>query len=413
LNLREPILNFTSVSIAWRYARSRNGSRFLNFITLFSIGGVLLGVCALIIVLSVMNGFENQLKHKILGAVPHIVIKEGVGESLIPKLQTIKSVAGNSPISLSQAMVQGNNELNAIMLQGINPLKDQAINPIAANMRYGKFNSLSSGKYNVLLGRSLSQQLNVMVGDKIRIISAQRSVYTPFGRMPSQRNFTISGIFEMRSQADTSIAVIHIDDAMRLLRQPKDQQADTRLFLNDAFDDTLVTNQLKQLASTPLVINTWREQYGELFAAVNMEKNMMWLMLSLIIAVAAFNIISALVILVTEKHIDIAILSTLGLSRSKIALIFICQGTFNGIIGTLLGTGLGLLITTYLNELLTFLHLNIIANPSDPSAGLPILIDNEQIVMLVGATVLTTLISTLYPSYKAGCVEPAKALKHD
>jgi len=406
-------VNFTSVSIAWRYARSRNGSRFLNFITLFSIGGVMLGVCALIIVLSVMNGFENQLKHRILGAVPHIVIENGIDKALKAKLDTNKSIEGHSPISLSQAMVQGADELSAVMLQGIDPLKDSAINPLAANMRYGEFNSLIPGKYNVLLGRSLARQLNVTVGDKIRIISAQRSVFTPFGRMPSQRNFTISGVFEMKSQADTSIAVIHINDALRLLREPKNKPQDTRIFLNNAFDDAIVSAQLSQLASSPLVINTWRAQYGELFSAVNMEKNMIRLMLSLIIAVAAFNIISALVILVTEKQTDIAILATLGLNRTQIALIFICQGTFNGLIGTLLGTAIGLTLTKYLNDLLNFFHLNIIANPGDPSAGLPILINNEQILMLVGATVLTTLISTLYPSYKAGRVDPAKALKHD
>lgn len=406
-------MNFTSVSIAWRYARSRSGSRFLNFITLFSIGGIMLGVCALIIVLSVMNGFENQLKHRILGAVPHLVIKNGLDESLTVSSTNSGYIAAITPISLSQAMVQGDNELSAVMLQGIDPTQDKLVNPIASNMRYGKFDSLTPGKYNVLLGRSLARQLNVTVGDKIRIISAQRSVFTPFGRMPSQRNFTISGVFEMESQADTSIVIVHIKDALRLLREPKSKTPDSRIFLYNAFDDAIVSAQLTQHSSAPLTINSWRADYGALFAAVNMEKNMMWLMLSLIIAVAAFNIISALVILVTEKQTDIAILATLGLSRTKIAMIFICQGTFNGLIGTLVGTALGLTLTFYLNDLLNFFNLNIIANPGDPGAGLPILINSQQIVMLVVATVLVTLISTLYPSYKAGNVDPAKALKHD
>jgi len=406
-------LNLISASIAWRYARSRNGSRFLNFITLFSIGGILLGVCALIIVLSVMNGFENQLKHQILGAVPHIIVDNPSEKSLThAKLSQVPQVKGVSRVSLSQAMIQGDNQLNAVMLQGINPSEELTLNPLAQNMRYGTIESLDAGKYNVIIGRRLARELNVTVGDKIRVISAERSVFTPLGRIPSQRNFTISGVFEMQSEVDSTVAIVHIKDAQRLLRLPKNYQAPYRLFLNDAFDETQVTNKLKTLDSS-LSIKSWRSEYGELFSAVSMEKNMMWLMLSLIIAVAAFNIISALVILVTEKQTDIAILSTLGLNQNNIALIFILQGTFNGLIGTLAGSAIGLLITCFLNEILTTLGLNLIVNPVDPSAGLPILINEGQILILVGATVLLSLLATLYPSFKAGRVDPAKALKHD
>jgi len=406
-------LNLISASIAWRYARSRNGSRFLNFITLFSIGGILLGVCALIIVLSVMNGFENQLKHQILGAVPHIMVDNPSSKLMTNKeLSAIPKVKGVSRVSLSQAMIQGDNELNAVMLQGINPSDELTLNPLAHNMRYGTFESLNAGKYNVIIGRRLARQLSVTVGDKIRIISAERSVFTPLGRMPSQRNFTISGVFEMQSEVDSTVAIINITDAQRLLRLPKNYQAPYRLFLHDAFDESQVTENLK-IKDSSLVLKSWRSEYGELFSAVSMEKNMMWLMLSLIIAVAAFNIISALVILVTEKQTDIAILSTLGLNQSNIACIFILQGTFNGLIGTLAGTGLGLLLTYFINDMLNALGLNLIVNPVDPSAGLPILINESQILILVGATVLLTLLATLYPSFKAGRVDPAKALKHE
>lgn len=406
------LLNFTSLSIAWRYARARNGSHFLNFITLFSIGGILLGVCALIIVLSVMNGFEGQLKDRILGAVPHMMVTPSNNEFDHQQLKVSEQVQGVSPVSLSQAMVQGHSELSAVMLQGIDPNIDRTISPIAQNMRYGSFDSLVAGKYRVLLGRSLARNLNVTVGDKIRIISASKSVFTPFGRMPSQRNFTIGGIFEMQSQADESVAFIHIQDARRLLRESKDAPTTYRLYLENAFDDQLVASSLAQLDNS-LQVDTWRSEYGELFAAVRMEKNMMWLMLSLIIAVAAFNIISALVILVTEKQTDIAILSTLGLSRTKVAMIFIAQGTLNGFIGTVLGTAIGLTMTFYLNEILNLFNLNIVANPIDPTAGLPIVIDYQQIVWLIIATVGVTLLATLYPSFKAGAVDPAKALKHE
>ncbi|MGB0832958.1 MAG: lipoprotein-releasing ABC transporter permease subunit [Psychrobium sp.] len=404
-------MNLTPYLIAWRFARARGGSRFLNFITLFSIGGILLGVAALIIVLSVMNGFESQLKDRILGAVPHIVIKD-LKKEQISILKQSAQVVEVTPLSMSQAMIQGDSELSAVMLQGIDPNQDSKVNPLASNMRYGAFDSLESGKYRIILGRILARQLNVTVGDKIRVISAQKSVFTPFGRMPSQRNFTISGVFEMQSQADSSIALVHIDDAKRLLRQRAAGVSDYRLFLSNAFDDAPVSSQLAQNIELDK-ISTWREQYGELFSAVRMEKNMLWMMLSLIIAVAAFNIISALVILVTEKQTDIAILSTLGLSRTRIAMIFIAQGTLNGFVGTVLGTVIGLLLTFNLNDILHALNLNIVANPIDPTGGLPIVVDFQQVVILVAATVVVTLVSTLYPSYKAGAVEPAKALKHE
>ncbi len=404
-------LNITPYLIAWRYARARNGSRFLNFITLFSIGGIMLGVTALIIVLSVMNGFESQLKDRILGAVPHIVATQ-VNERDKSLLEAPEQVIGVTPLLMSQAMIQGDSELSAVMLQGIDPSEDKHVNPLASNMRYGEFDTLVAGKYRIIVGRLLARQLNVRVGDKIRVISAEKSVFTPFGRMPSQRNFTISGVFEMQSEADSSIALVHIDDARRLLRLPKNFEPNYRLFLTNSFDDLAVAAQIED-ATQHIELSSWRNEYGELFSAVRMEKNMLWMMLSLIIAVAAFNIISALVILVTEKQTDIAILSTLGLSRAKTALIFIAQGTLNGFIGTIVGTFAGLLLTHNLNGILHALNLNIVANPIDPTGGLPIVIDYQQVTILVLATVAVTLISTLYPSYKAGAVEPAKALKHE
>jgi len=404
-------LNITPYLIAWRYARARNGSRFLNFITLFSIGGIMLGVTALIIVLSVMNGFESQLKDRILGAVPHIVATN-VSDNNRSSLANPDQVIGVTPLLMSQAMIQGDSELSAVMLQGIEPIDDAAVNPLASNMRYGEFDTLVAGKYRIIVGRLLARQLNVRVGDKIRVISAEKSVFTPFGRMPSQRNFTISGVFEMQSEADASIALVHIEDARRLLRLPKGFEPSYRLFLNNSFDDLLVSSQIHNVAPQ-IELSSWRNEYGELFSAVRMEKNMLWMMLSVIIAVAAFNIISALVILVTEKQTDIAILSTLGLSRVKTALIFITQGTLNGIIGTIVGTIAGLLLTYNLNPILHALNLNIVANPVDPTGGLPIVIDYQQVATLVLATVIVTLVSTLYPSYKAGAVEPAEALKHE
>jgi len=414
-------LNLTSFKIALRYARARSGSRFLNFITVFSVGGITLGVSALIIVMSVMNGFEGQLKQRILGAVPHVVVEQRQSVSQwqekIDALSNIDSVVGITPVNLSTAMLQGRNKLSAVALQGIEPNSDSAINPVHKVMRYGSFDSLTVGSYNIIMGTALANQLGLQLGDKVRVLSAQRSVYTPLGRIPNQRKFTLSGVFDMQSQADTSIALVNISDAARLLRYPKDSAGGLRVYLDDAFagDDVAaaVRNILSSGDDEGLRVVTWREQFGELFTAVKMEKNMMWLMLGLIIAVAAFNIISALVILVTEKQTDIAILSTLGLSRTKIALIFIAQGTLNGLLGTVIGLFVGLGLTLQLNNILFALGLGGLANPVDPNAGLPIIIVEQQIVGLVLLTVLVTVVATLYPSFKAGQTNPAEALKHE
>jgi len=413
-------LNFTSMKIALRYAKARSGSRFLNFITVFSIGGITLGVSALILVMSVMNGFEGQLKQRILGAVPHVLINDRQNNEhwsgVISSFEKIPGVAGTSLVNLSTAMLQGKRKLSAVSLQGIDPKTSSVINPIAQAMRYGEFSSLTPGSYNIVMGTALANELGLMLGDKVRVLSAERSVYTPLGRMPNQRNFTLSGVFDMQSEADTSIALINIEDAARLLRYPRNSAGGLRLYLSDAFLADKVAVKSADIIATfdsKSTILTWRQQFGELFSAVSMEKNMMWLMLGLIIAVAAFNIISALVILVTEKQSDIAILSTLGLSRFKIALIFITQGTLNGLLGTAFGLVIGLALTTQLNSLLNMVGLGHVINPVDPGAGLPIVIEPEQIFGLALSTIIVTILATLYPSFKAGQTNPAEALKHE
>ncbi|NRA70489.1 MAG: lipoprotein-releasing ABC transporter permease subunit [Gammaproteobacteria bacterium] len=412
-----------SFYIAMRYARARQGSRFLNFITIFSMAGVALGVAALIVVLSVMNGFEQQLKQRILGAVPHLLIENKQNEQqwqpLIAKLEQVEHVTAVTMVNMSSAIIQGPSQVKAVSLQGIDPEQESNASMVAKHMITGDLSLLQSGQYSIIIGRALARELGVYIGAKVRVLSARRSVYTPLGRMPSQRKFTVVGIFELGSEIDSKVALIHRGDAARLLRENSHSVESLRLYLDDAFNASKVAQNI-----LPIVENysereeqakliSWRHTYGELFAAVTMEKNMMWLMLSLIIAVAAFNIVSALVILVTEKQTDIAIFSTLGLTRRRIAHIFIVQGVFNGLLGTVIGLFLGLGMVYFLNDILSLLGVKALANPVDPSAGLPILIKPIQISYLVVATLVVTFLATLYPSFKAGNVNPAEALKHD
>jgi len=412
-----------SLFIAWRYARARQGSRFLNFITLFSMAGIALGVMALIVVLSVMNGFEQQLKQRILGAVPHVLISQSTPanleqwQPLIDSLSELKQVQAVTPVNNSGAMIQGPNKLQAVLLQGIDPALEQNVSVISNNMISGQFSSLEAGRYGIIIGRALAYKLGVSVGAKVRVLSARRSVYTPLGRMPSQRKFTVVGLFELGSEIDANVALIHRVDAARLLRRAGDQVESVRLYLTDAFAATSTTASIAPLVAqhsdNQATMASWHQSYGELFAAVQMEKNMMWLMLSLIIGVAAFNIVSALVILVTEKQTAIAILATLGLSPRRIANIFIIQGVVNGIVGAIIGLVLGLSAALFLNDIISLLGINALANPVDPTSGLPILIRPLQIFYLMLATITVTFVATLYPSFKAGRVNPAEALKYE
>jgi lipoprotein-releasing system permease protein len=304
-----------------------------------------------------------------------------------------------------------------VLLQGIDPAQEQSVSTLGQHLIAGQLQSLIDGDYGIVIGRVLALQLGVFVGDKVRVLSARRSVYTPLGRMPSQRKFTVVGVFELGSEIDANVALIHRSDAARLLRRKGSSVESLRLYLADAFDATAVAKAIEPLitefAGAGAKMISWHQTYGELFAAVQMEKNMMWLMLSLIIAVAAFNIVSALVILVTEKQTDIAILSTLGLSQGRIAKIFIVQGVVNGVIGAVLGLAIGLTVTLFLNDLLALLGIKALANPVDPLNGLPVLIKPLQIFYLMIATVGVTFVATLYPSFKAGSVKPAEALKHE
>ena len=229
-----------SFYIAMRYARARQGSRFLNFITIFSMAGVALGVAALIVVLSVMNGFEQQLKQRILGAVPHLLIENKQNEQqwqpLIAKLEQVEHVTAVTMVNMSSAIIQGPSQVKAVSLQGIDPEQESNASMVAKHMITGDLSLLQSGQYSIIIGRALARELGVYIGAKVRVLSARRSVYTPLGRMPSQRKFTVVGIFELGSEIDSKVALIHRGDAARLLRENSHSVESFRLYLVDAFN---------------------------------------------------------------------------------------------------------------------------------------------------------------------------------
>lgn len=369
--------------------------------------GIALGLTALIIVISVMNGFEGQLKTRILGIVPHIEILGDVDESM---LSALPHVITTMPYRETEAVVQSRSELRGVQVHGVVPDTMIANAMVAQQMEQGRFNSLEAGQYHVILGRALAIKLDARIGDKLRIMVAGASVYTPFGRMPSQRLVTISGIFDMGSQMDDTAIYMHKDDVNRLLRDPKGAGESTRLFLDDAFEYAVPVAQLRE-QQPGLQIKTWRERQGPLFDAVKMEKNMMFLMLVLIIAVAAFNIVSALVMVVSEKQGDIAVLQTQGMTPSTIMWIFIFNGLFNGVKGASIGLVLGVVITLQLNTFLAWIGSPIAL--SADGQGLPIDMRLSQIITVVLLSLLLCLGASIYPARKAMKTQPSLALQNE
>ena len=393
-----------SFFIGIRYAKATRSNHFIAFINLVSVTGIALGLMALITVISVMNGFEGQLKQRILGIVPHMVVATNE-QAQIDAIKAIPDVIATTPLIESEGVVQSPRGLQGVMFQGVEAESMQSHSEIGRNMLYGQLSDLKPGSYGVVIGRALSLRLGLRPGDKVRLISAGASVYTPFGRMPSQRVFTVVGIYDVGSELDDKVVLMQIDDLARLLRTKAQSLSKTRLFLADAFDYAKVQEQIA------LPTDNWRLRQGPLFDAVKMEKNMMGLMLLLIISVAAFNIVSALVMVVTEKKGDIAILRTQGMGSADIMKVFLFNGLYNGLKGTAWGLLGGLLLVSQLNLILELLGAPIMLG--DNGQHLPVDVQWQQIGLLIGFSLLLTFLASLYPAYRALKIQPAQALKYE
>lgn len=421
-----------SVFIGLRYSRSKNNTGFVSFITFFSTVGILLGVASLITVVSVMNGFESELKKRILGIIPHIIVsdfnanKQGSNtvqlsewQMLRTKLLAQQHVLQVTPFLESEALIQSAKGLKGVLIQGIYPSLEKN-NIINQKMVVGSLEGLSSQPYSVVIGQSLANQLRVGLGDEVRLVLPNKSVFTPMGRIPVQRVFTLVGIFNIGSQVDDAMVYVNARYGAKLLRRQGDGIDKLRLYLDDAFNATEVENRLNldfnssTLPATPTELQfnmtTWTESQGALFSAVKMEKNMMWLMLSLIIAVAAFNIVSALVMVVVEKQAEIGILQTLGLARSEVIKIFITQGMINGLWGVTFGALLGIMLATNLNSIMLLVGLNLFGFGVQE---LPIKLEWVDVVIIVFSALAMSFLATLYPAYKASTTQPAQVLRNE
>ncbi|WP_114784477.1 lipoprotein-releasing ABC transporter permease subunit LolC [Vibrio tetraodonis] len=396
-----------SAFIGLRYLRGRSGDRFSRFVSYMSTAGITIGVMSLVTVLSVMNGFEAQLKGRILGVLPQAIVSyaDGRTPNTSPPdfLEQLPSSALPEPIVQGEAVIQSANTLSAGLLIGVKP---NEYDPIESFLVAGRLSSLKSGQYQVVIGQSLARGLKVSVGDKVRLMVTSASQFTPLGRIPSQRIFTVAGIYNTGSDVDSQLIVTHIDDAARLLRLPTNTITGWRLF----FDDPFVVSDLGSKALPDgWKWQDWRDQRGELFQAVRMEKNMMGLMLGLIIGVAAFNIISALIMVVMEKQSEVAILKTQGMTKAQLIGVFMVQGASSGVLGSIIGGGLGVLLASNLNSILDSAGVALLS----VGGQLPVLVNPFQIGTVIIMAIALSLLATLFPSYRASSIKPAEALRYE
>ncbi|HBV39596.1 MAG TPA: lipoprotein-releasing system transmembrane subunit LolC [Erwinia sp.] len=391
--------------IGLRYMRGRASDRFGRFVSWLSAIGITLGVLALVTVLSVMNGFEHELEKSTLNLMPQALIGSEKG-SLDPQQVTaeslqLKGVSRITPLTTGDVVLQSARSVGVGVMLGINPDEPDPLTPYLANVTQSE---LQPNQYHIIVGEQLAEQLGLKRGDQLRLMVPSASQFTPMGRLPSQRLFTVIGTFAANSEVDGYQILVNQQDASRLMRYPAGHITGWRLWLDKPLQvDTLSEQKLP----AGLVWKDWRERKGELFQAVKMEKNMMGLLLSLIVAVAAFNIITSLGLLIMEKQGEVAILQTQGLTRRQIVLVFMVQGATAGIVGSLVGALLGVLLASQLNNLMPLIGLFL------DGAALPVEISAVQVVTIVIIAMAVALLSTLYPSWRAAAVQPAEALRYE
>jgi len=391
--------------IGLRYMRGRAADRFGRFVSWLSTIGITLGVMALVTVLSVMNGFERELQNNILGLMPQALITSPTGsinpEQLPADSLKLQGVTRIEPLTTGDVVLQSAHGIGVGVMLGIKPNQHEPLTPFLTGVQQSQ---LVAGEYNVILGEQLANTLGVKRGDSLRIMVPSASQFTPMGRLPSQRLFNVIGTFAANSEVDGTQLLVNQQDASRLMRYPAGNITGWRLWLDSPLKvDVLSQQTLPEKTEW----KDWRERKGELFQAVRMEKNMMGLLLSLIIAVAAFNIITSLGLLVMEKQGEVAILQTQGLTRRQIMAVFMVQGASAGIIGALFGALLGVLLASQLNNLMPVIGILI------DGAALPVAIEPLQVVTIALVAMAIALLSTLYPSWRAAATQPAEALRYE
>lgn len=408
--------------IGLKYTRAKRRNHFISFISSISMGGIALAVMLLITVLSVMNGFETDLRSRILGMASHVeVLSSNDAMSDWQALQKrvdakIPGITGSAPYVSGQALLRAGTRTSGVMLRGVLPGEEVSVSDVGNDMVAGSFDALKAGQYRIIIGKDLAFVLGVNVGDPVDLMVPSATV-TPAGVMPRFRRFTVAGIFDVGMyEYDRGMAFIHMTDAQALYRLGN-HVTGLRLKLQDLFDAPRVSQQISYMLPPTLRVTNWTRQHANFFHAIATEKTMMFIILSLIIAVAAFNIVSTLVMVVTDKQGDIAILRTLGMTPRSVMAIFMTQGVLIGVFGTLIGVVLGVLLSVNIDTIFPWLeqllHTDLLSADVYNISTLTGDLQQSDIVRIVVMSLGLSFLSTLYPAWRASRVQPAEALRYE
>jgi lipoprotein-releasing system permease protein len=409
------------VFVGLRYTRAKRRNHFISFISLTSMLGITIGVCALITVLSVMNGFEKEMRTRILSIAAHATIT-GMGgwladwQGMAQRVAGQRGVVGEAPYILSQGMLSHSREVTGALVRGILPKEEATVSDLAEKMIAGHLDDLRSGEFGIIVGKELAWKLGLRIGSKVTLVSPQGQI-TPAGLLPRLKQFTVVGIFEVGMyEYDSGLALINLNDAARMYRTDG-RVSGLRLRLTDIYDAPRLTHQLSQILGDDFRVRNWTQDHANFFRALRTEKVAMFIILLLIVAVAAFNIVSTLVMVVTDKQADIAILRTLGMSPGSIMGVFMVQGTVIGVIGTLLGAVAGIALAQNVETLVPAIeqlfHVKFLPPSVYYISELPSDMRWADVAWITGASFALSMLATIYPAWRASRTQPADALRYE
>ncbi|MCP4474719.1 MAG: lipoprotein-releasing ABC transporter permease subunit [Gammaproteobacteria bacterium] len=409
--------------IGLRYTRARQRNHFISFIAFASMLGIALSLIVLITVLSVFNGFDEQIRHRIFTLVPHITITSTDGSltgwpALEKRLLKQPGVVGVSPYVAGQGLVFSHGQTRPVIISGILPASEGQVAQLSKKMVSGKLSALKSGQFAAAIGDELAANLEVIPGDRVTLLVPPTTI-SPLGFEPRMRRLTVKGIFHVGSgfSFDNGVVFMNLSDAARLFSYPMNHVTGIQVKVNNLFAAPHIADLLQQQLGEHYQVNNWTEQYGAFYHAVKMEKSMMFLILILLVVIAVFNLLSGLVMAVNDKSSDIAILRTLGATPRMIMHIFVIQGTMIGLVGTILGLIGGLLLAANVTTVVEFIqntfHVELFTSNVYFVNFLPSKIVAGDVIKVCGASLILSILATLYPARRAAAIQPAVALRYE